>query len=92
VGVVTVIVDEPWRGPLAVLLDLTDDDDALTHTACPHDEDRALCGVSLVGAAWRKDDGPTPDDCLVCEDLDESGECSCPAWTVWAWTVWAVRR
>lgn len=66
------------------LADVTDDDDHLTHTACRHDLDRALCGSDLTGATWVPNHAPEPDDCLVCETLEDEGGCSCPPAVVMA--------
>ena len=47
----------------------------LIHTVCEcTGDDKALCGAAIEGEEW-VEDVPTPDDCLVCEDLFEHEFC-----------------
>jgi hypothetical protein len=90
VGVVSAATYYEWT--LAELLAADDDDDHLTHTACRHDEDRALCGANLAGVPWMPaTTGPHPDDCIVCETMNADGTCSCPASVIVAWWRREVR-
>lgn len=64
-----------------------DDEDHLTHTACVHDDDRALCGANLAGVPWLTSAAPTADDCIVCETMRAQGDCSCPAAVILAYVT-----
>ncbi len=54
----------------------SNDDDDLIHIFHDCDENVAFCGVDVSGApikGW--DSYPDPDDCIVCEEIDQSGRC-----------------
>lgn len=46
-------------------------DEDMLHVVCECNPDRALCGLDMSGHAIVDDPGPTPDDCIVCTDLDK---------------------
>jgi hypothetical protein len=64
-----VILDE------AELVRFDGDDDELIHITCCND-DVALCGTDVSDApvkGW--DTYPDPDDCIVCEEIDNTTGC-----------------
>lgn len=53
----------------------TETDDELVHTVCDCAPDLAFCGKDMTGHEWLPFT-EYPDDCLVCEDLDQEHECA----------------
>lgn len=49
-------------------------DDELCHQVCCEDENRALCGRDMAGAAWKRP-GAKTFDCVVCDDLNLNKYC-----------------
>ena len=46
-------------------------DEDMLHVVCACNPDQALCGLDMSGEPLVNDPGPTPDDCVVCTDLDK---------------------